>query len=417
MTPTRYRSTVIAILILGAILRFSFLDNIPQGLHHQEASIGIFIQKLINYPLTISGIRLPFAIINLLGLLGSIVLTEKMFHKKNLSLWVGFILAISPWHFWLGRTASLLNILYFIYMWILVFIPSKGRLLVLILTATLLTISPIFNDAPLSLLKDTTYTDNLNTFRGQAGSVGQLFFNKSQIFIRIINNLLGAFNPSFIFARGDGNLLNQPTNYGPMLVSFLPFCLFGLIRLIKNNLNNKNTLFYWILISTLPCLFLLNSPQTDKLILLFYPLSIFTALGISYFKFVSQLFIGIILVFNLSVVVYNINYKQDYLNSKTFYPQTLELTRHINTKDRYWLTDSINPNPLPVIAFSKGSVANITTGNFASVEAQTDLAYDTYILDNKQLERLLTLNKQLRGVVVSDINGYLIVKLSYEKQI
>lgn len=131
---------LILIFILGALLRFYRLGEIPVGLHRDEAFLGYNAYSLLKTAKDMSGNFLPLHLASFLyspagysyfsipfiqlfdlsafsvrfasALFGSLTvlityfLVQELFKKQNVALLSSLFLAISPWHINLSRTAT-----------------------------------------------------------------------------------------------------------------------------------------------------------------------------------------------------------------------------------------------------------------------------------------------------------------------
>lgn len=142
--------SLLLILILAAGLRLTAIDNFPAGFTADEAvqgytaysilktgrdewgeflplnprSFGDFKPPLYTY-LTIPSVaifglnelavRLPSAILGILAVLATYLLTQELFKKEKLALLAAFFLAISPWHLGFSRSAIEANLTAFFF--------------------------------------------------------------------------------------------------------------------------------------------------------------------------------------------------------------------------------------------------------------------------------------------------------------
>jgi hypothetical protein len=138
-----YLLSVILILLLAAFLRFYKLGIVPHGMFWDEAAVGyngysvlttrrdewlerlpvsfqsfgdykaplgIYINGIFTYlfGMNLWAVRLPFALISLIGIFGLMLLAGEVFkenkYRKYYSLFAGFVATLSPWHFHYSRT-------------------------------------------------------------------------------------------------------------------------------------------------------------------------------------------------------------------------------------------------------------------------------------------------------------------------
>lgn len=134
--------SVITILAVAAILRLYKLGEVPHGMTWDEAAIGyngfavlhtrrdewinflpvsfmsfgdykaplaIYLNGIFTYifGMNLFAVRLPFVLFSLLAILGSMLLAREIFRESKLrdyfSLFVGFLMTLSPWHIHYSR--------------------------------------------------------------------------------------------------------------------------------------------------------------------------------------------------------------------------------------------------------------------------------------------------------------------------
>lgn len=148
------------IIILGFLLRVSFLDKFPPGFTPDEASFGYDAYSIIHtgrdqwgkilpilfesfgdfksplygylaipsvfiFGLSTFAVRLPSAIFGTLAILATYLLVKELFKKEKLALISSLMLAISPWHLQLSRGAFEANLTTF-FLPFAVFLFLKG---------------------------------------------------------------------------------------------------------------------------------------------------------------------------------------------------------------------------------------------------------------------------------------------------
>lgn len=348
-----------------------------------------------------SFLRLPFAISGIFFVLGAIMFTKKLFPKdEKLALLVGLIIAISPWAIWQSRIVSemMLGGCFFIWGFYLFLNKSKLGIFLLILSAlssiswlmfiilfsivifytsskkiwpmfislSLITVLVLITPDVVKslkineflLLSDTSYLNDVNLLRGQNisdgfGLLGKIFFNKSFLLIKILQNYLSYFSLSFIFTRGDGIALNSLLNFGLFLLTFVPFFILGLIHFFKTKPNYFSLILVWLIITPVPLIFMSPNPQTDKFFPALFPLALMIALGLRRFKKVV-LFVSLFFIFyNLLVVSVDTLVKESNRSLQTWNIQTLRIADFLENKtsQKIWLSDKIDQNPGPAIAY------------------------------------------------------------------
>lgn len=417
-------------------------------------------------------LRLPFALAGFLAVLGTIYLTRILFpQKKNLDLLAGFILAISPWGVWLSRVVSSEIISFTFFIWGAVFIlrsdlkltlntgkkyylglfflilsifssviavffliplllsvaiyqvkikkinTKVSKTIVLTLIAAVIAGALVIRQTDFSLLTNQNWVDNINTLRGQnssenLGKLGSIFFNKSYLLIILLDNFFSHYSLSFLFARGDGNGFHNPSNFGPFLVILLPAFLLGLYRFFQERSQQFVIILLWCFCAVIPVLFESNYPNTAKFIFALYPFSLIIAWGL--LKLDKRLLTVFIFLFfyNLSIVIYDVIEKEPLRTDQIWNPNTLKIAQFLknNPDKKIRLTDKIDTNPAPTIAFLNNipyyetnigkmpfipntwinQVQNVEIGNFQKISKYNE--FDIYIVSEEEKKNLKCLN-------------------------
>lgn len=254
-----------------------------------------------------------------LSALAGILLSRRFFPKeKILPFLVGGVLIANPWLWVFASLDTLLSFAAFLFG---VFLLFQGK--VKYLSLTLLSVSWFVSDlfllfTPLALLsllifdkrlkgilslaffvwaiffafnlvdssergrlfaeyfsigREIGYINNINVLRGQQIDygmpiVGKALFNKAFFGILALKNILSGFAPGFLFSK-------------PIFVFYLPFLAIGLLTSLGRKVTSTFVfLSLWLLFAAFPSAFLVDAPQADKLIMTFYPLSVYVAYGI-----------------------------------------------------------------------------------------------------------------------------------------
>lgn len=352
-------------------------------------------------------LRLPFALAGILSVLGVILLTQRLFpEKKNLALWTGFLVAINPWGVWISRIASpeilgfsffiwglyffyrykksILNIalclillilaslshkvwLIFIFLFsIYLFISKKKKKITasIIFFTLLVILSLLFSkfgfqslwENDLAIFKEIDWKNNLDSLRGQnvaAGYpfLGKLFFNKSFFLIKILENFLSYFNIGSIFARGS-NPFYGLSNFGPMLITLLPFFIYGLKKAFEE-ISRYKVLFIIFLFGIIPSIFLSSAFESSRFLVALFPISVLVSLGIVSLnkKYIYPLIL--LVLFNFSLITFDAIFKEPKRSEIIWNPTTTEIAEFLKYYQgkKVWLTDKIDNNPGPAIAF------------------------------------------------------------------
>jgi len=219
--------------------------------------------------------------------------------------------------------------------------------------------SLVSND--LSFFKDVSTLNYINEMRGESISGGasflsQLFFNKSFYLLRLLENFFMHFNPHFLFAAGSGQSLIGLTNFGPVLVIFLPVTIFGLFLLLKNSHKNNFLLLIWAFLAILPSTLSYPTLNQERLIFLLPPIAVVAAYGISFIKSRLLYFIFVFgLIFNLSFVSFDTVAKEPKRMQKSWLYGYKHLSVYFSSQlpnyDKIYLTDKYAEDPIPLILF------------------------------------------------------------------
>jgi 4-amino-4-deoxy-L-arabinose transferase-like glycosyltransferase len=329
-----------AILFLAFLLRIVSLDRFPSGFTPDEASFGYDAYSIlktgkdqwgVGFPIVFKSfgdyksplyayldipfvavgglnkvaVRLPNAIVGTLAVFAVYLLVEALFKKKNLSLIVAFLVAVSSWHILMSRGAFEANLTtFFLPFGIYLYLKKRYNLSALFLGLNLFTyhsaklITPIIFVALILVTKKfklipslifsflfalTIYSFTLGggariaersitqgaleegakikiglIQKGANPTLARLFHNKYQVTIfRFINNYKQYFSYEFLFEKGP-----RETTYGMIpgqgvLYGFEGILLLGLLPLIyfKKVTNTILLLFCWLLISPIPAAF------------------------------------------------------------------------------------------------------------------------------------------------------------------
>lgn len=289
--------------------------------------------------------RLPFLITGILEIIIVSFMTKKITNNDLITIFVAFILAVSPWAIQFSRIAydgSLallffsLGILMFLYLkdkgnilWTLIpfflgfnsyhgtklfflfLIPfllivfwkdiskRKKELNVFILGIMLIFASFLFilktqgvnRQSILLGNNSSTIAFNVNIERDKNIAptiLREIFSNKPLVYLKTIQtNYLGAFSTNFLFVsgeQGDNQYLYGVGNHGVMYIIELPFLLLGILYFLS--LKNKYSFFVigGLLISPLPSAFTIDQSYGMRSIMMLPFLAILTAAGV-YFAF------------------------------------------------------------------------------------------------------------------------------------
>lgn len=382
------------ILIIAAALRGALLADFPNGFTGDEAQQGYSAYSILNsgkdewgqvlpvfprgfgdfkpplytyltvpfvavFGLNINAVRLPAAVLGILTVLVTYLLTKQLFGEK-VALWSSFLLSINPWHVQLSRTAFEGNVgILFFGLGLLFFLKAKEKKLWLLLSfisfgATLYSyhpfrvftilfiitlfllnfkkffiqkyflvflifLLPILFNLPrvLSRVSDisimspkvvTSYFQNKQS-TPLPPFADRIFDNKA-FFVGglLLENYLSYFNPQFFFSssRPDNNYLNFP--YFPLLfpVELILWILAGYIIFYKKD-KNGIFLIVWFLLAPIAASLSTGASSANRTVT-FLPLTaIISGLGGAFLaerlKKVSPA-VALILIFNLLIFLH-----------------------------------------------------------------------------------------------------------------
>ncbi len=360
------------IIFIAALVRLTALGQFPNGFTGDEAQQGYSAYSIFNsgkdewgeilpifsrgfgdfkgpvysyltvpfvaiFGLTVEAIRLPSAILGILTVLVVYFLSKEFFNQK-VAFWSAFLLAISPWHIQISRTAFEANAgILFFSLGLLFFLKwlNNGQNLLLaslfwgltlytydafrffiaifILTILLLYkqklfkkinilpgiiiltfILPLIFNLQNSMMRasDVGITSSKITegyFKNKTDTplpqiIDKVFDNKVYFLgNKFLNNYLSYFSPSFFFTdqRPDSSYLNFPY-YSLLYPVELIFWLFAGYILFTQKLQNKKILFLWFLLAPLAASLAIGTMNAGRAPI-FLPLTaIISGLGITY---------------------------------------------------------------------------------------------------------------------------------------
>ncbi|MBI5449516.1 glycosyltransferase family 39 protein [Candidatus Gottesmanbacteria bacterium] len=392
---------LLLILILGSFLRFYKLGWSPVGLHRDEAFLGYNAYSILKTGKDMNGITMPLhiksflyspagysytsipfialfglnafsvrfasALIGTLTIIIAFFLTQELFRSSrpasHISLLASLLLAISPWHLNLSRTATentlavffvslgvLLYLLWYknkIHIMLLVsfasffftliiyqapraflplFIPvlllfyrAKSRLPYVFFFLTILfPLFFIFRSPALSLRLQTVSLFSTQETQLQIDEVlredgvtlqpriiTRIFHNKiigySQQFLQ---NYFAHFSYPFLFTdKGLPDRYRIP-NQGLLYLIELPFLLIGLYTLIKTRASYSRLLLAWIFLAPIGSALAFDDvPNLQRTLLIFPALSITVALGlIAWLNWLTKVKNSFVLLFIYSII-------------------------------------------------------------------------------------------------------------------
>lgn len=412
----RFLIPLIFIILIGFFLRFGWLGKYPIGFHSREALLGYRGELLANnlidetgrklpliftsfegYQLPMSSylvaisvkifglnewaVRFPFAVMGSLGLVAFLGILYQLFPKKRwLVFWSVLVMAINPWAVFLSRTTSGIFLLFnlsLLILWLFLILAYKRHLK--ILTILLIGIFLIFLSITISywrlpgakqdfinrnfgLFANPSILNSINQMRGENlkfGNpiLGKLFYNKTFYAVKFFEKAAQHFGPRFYFAAGEGNPLHGLSNFGPILVVFLPLFLIGIWHLFKTKELSKYKTWLLILFffGILLSVFDSNAFNQEKLVFVFPVMAILIGYAISRLKKYQLVLLIIFLIFNFSFVFYDALWKEPLRAQEKWQfgveQMFWELKPLLNNYDKVFLTDGYSQDIGPQLLF------------------------------------------------------------------
>lgn len=303
------------------------------------------------FNLTVFTTRFTSAFLGLLTVLCVFLLAEKLFSNKKLALISSFIMAVIPWHLQFTRiayegsvTLFLLTIatIFFIiglkdkkllifssiffsltiysHYSVRVFTPLfiialgiiyrskianfKKQFITFLLLGFIifLPIGPfLFSEAGLSRASYISFTTDkgitfaINEKRAEhlwsSNKIivpAEILHNKIIDFSkRFLDNYLSHFDFSFLFQKGDEDILFKTPYFGLLYYSFIPILLIGFYKLIKIEKTSRNLIFAWLILAPVASSLTRLSASGNRAFIMVVPISLILGLGL--FAFLSWL--------------------------------------------------------------------------------------------------------------------------------
>lgn len=369
------RQKIIFILLLAAVLRFYNLGEMPPGITNDEAGyiynaysisrtlrdvnakllplsfnldnpfspvpiyLNAFFLRVFN--LTVGNGRFLYALLGTASVFLLYLIADLLFKNKKIALASAFVLAISPWHLHLSRSAyETVVALFFYFLAFLVFLKkaAKGNInqslpffllafysyhaikifflpFVLILLVThrnlfkrkkQLTIFMVgiffiilsfvyvgktqqgFTRAGLFLFKDlNTAARIVDAERAKSSApfmIRQVFNNKPLYFLRVMReNYLSVFSPQFLFLHGEtSGLAGLYGTFlrGVMYIIELPLLILGAAVLVQKYRLARKIIFFSLLAAPLTTTFTVDASYVARAIMMLPFLCLLVGLGI-----------------------------------------------------------------------------------------------------------------------------------------
>lgn len=406
--------SLLVVLAVGFFLRLAWLGGYllgeyPVGFHSQEALLGYRGKLLSNslvdetgrklpliftsfegyqwflpsYLVALSvkifglnefAVHFPFAFFSCLGLVAFFSLCRH-FSPRNkwLAVWAVLVLALSPGLIFLSRTSSYITLflnLALLGSWLFLFFKKRKAfktVSLLFLTAFLLIILAVLGywrtlgwqqdllQKRLGFFTNPAIINSINRMRGEnivTGKplLGKLFYNKSFYLIQLIKVFFDHLKPNFYFLTGDRNASRGLSNFGPLLVVFLPLFLVGVYSLFKDKKlrNLRWVLVAWFLLGVISSVLNHPSPDQEKLVLIYPIFAILIGYVASQLKKYQLIIFSFLLALNFGFVAYDSVYKEPIRAQADWQYGIKELADKVapcqEDFDKIFITDSYVPD-------------------------------------------------------------------------
>lgn len=329
------RKIVAIILIIGALLRFSFLAKSPPSLNWDEAALGynaysilktgkdefgtklpIFLRSFDDYKpalysytlipfvkflgLSETAVRIPSAIAGIFTILFVYLISKSLFNSK-VGIIAGFLVAIEPWSVHFSRAAFETNFALSLYLGGIYFIlKSKFKNWLAFLGIFLLALSTYAYQAEKILFVPTLIVFILNFKKNLRKShiffalmlLTPLIYNHiaikeslsrlgSTIYLGgILPRFFSYFSPINLFVRGSPEPTQEIFGFGTFYLIEFFFWIYGFYLLVKKH-NDYKLFLFLILVSPIPGAITWNWFYPARVLPLFAFFSIVIAYGIT----------------------------------------------------------------------------------------------------------------------------------------
>lgn len=367
------------IFFFSLIIRIILLDQIPPGLNRDEAAIGynaysllksgrdefgrflplsfesfgdwklplyiyLSIPSIFLFGLNDWSVRLLSVIAGSLTVLITYYLSLKIFQNRQTAFLSSVILMITPWHFFLSRTASEANLaVFFVALAYVLFLylPKKNFLIIpsfislalalytyhgshifiplfilglliiyraelktvkylkislliflllsgIILGQTLLKadktkISGLFPTSDISAVYNSVVLKRIN-YQDPNNFFTVAFHNKFLFTVKsIIEGYIKGFSPEFLFIKGGNNWQHNIADFGNLHLWQAPFIIIGLFFLVRTKNRHLLFLFYWLFISSIAPSLTKDAPHTSRMAALLPLPALLTGYGLYVF--------------------------------------------------------------------------------------------------------------------------------------
>ena len=363
--------TIIIIILIATATRLLFLGQFPNGFTGDEAEQGYSAYSLLRtgkdewgqflplfprgfgdykpplytyltippvaiFGLTVEAVRIPAAVAGILSVVVVYFLTKELLKDEKIALWSSFLLAISPWHIQLSRTAweggigiltFSLGLLFYlksrnrdlifaaIFWGLTLYSYHSWRIFVALFIAALLFLGRKKLSAKNNLSAGLVLlifilplVINLNSVLARSSDVS--IFSEQQIsgyfenkgvnplppildklldnkilfgLNQFSGNYLSYYSPFFYFSgnRPDNTYLNFP--YFPLVYLIeLIFWLVAIYVLISQKVANRNVIILWAVLAAVPAALATGSMNANRAPTFLPLISLISALGVNY---------------------------------------------------------------------------------------------------------------------------------------
>lgn len=353
-----------SIVLLGAVLRVIFFGFAPPALNIDEAALGYNAYSLLKtgadehgrflplslesfgdwklpvysyitvIPVWILGLnefstRVPSILAGILAIPIIYLVSQKLFNKKEISLFTSFFIAVSPWSIYFSRAAYEVNVATTIFLAgflsLLYGISGKHKKIFLTFSGVLfgLTLFTYHSYVIFSTLFATfllfyyfksvkflilfflipfliflTFSFYSNIFGASIKATTTTVFSDENILYERVNkfrkdtvgdnisgldlihtkyvgipyhisqNYINSFSPTFHFDTGGEKLVHNTVGFGNLYLMDIIFISFGIIMLFVNKIKTKVPIFTWLLLAPIPSSITLDHPNSTRLFIL-----------------------------------------------------------------------------------------------------------------------------------------------------
>lgn len=365
--------SITVIILIAAFIRLYALDINPPHVNWDEASLGYNAYSILKtghdewgnfMPMTFKAfgeyklpgyiytavpfvalfglnefaVRLPSALFGTLTVLLVAMITYRIVYSRLAALYAGAIMAVTPWHFFVSRSALEANLALFLivlatyllieamrnrpklgilsllsfalaiytynstrifvplYLITLIWfyrrkffkIPWVAAISLLLFLGLFATAIPFAVREGSARLKDVTILDQgainrIEEARNNSSlpdTISRVRYNRAVYFVEHVGkNYITYFSPNYLFITGGSQFQFSMPNFQLLYIIQLPFIIAGLITLIKQKHQFLPLIIAWVLLAPLPAAITRETPHVLRSLNMFIPLEILGAIG------------------------------------------------------------------------------------------------------------------------------------------